>query len=105
MSRNLFNLCPGCKKESVFIGVTKLKTSCNECGLYYKPEVIGDGASYLTTFVLCFIVTPTILFLEINYTIGFMFYLFIVFPVTLVLSIVLLRVTRYLLLKKNFNIL
>ena len=102
---SIFNLCPRCKKESVFIGVTKLKKSCKLCGLDYKPETIGDGASYLTTFLLCFVITPTVLFIEIKFTIGILFYLCIVLPMIVILSIILLRITRYLLLKKNFNIL
>jgi uncharacterized protein (DUF983 family) len=104
MIRDLLSLCPRCKKESIFIGVTKLKDSCNKCGLGYKPENIGDGASYLTTFLLCFIITPTILYIEIRYSISFLLYLFVVFPITLILSIILLRITRYLLIKKNYDI-
>ena len=94
MIRDLFNLCPKCKKESIFIGITKLKNSCNKCGLSYKPDDIGDGASYITTFLLCFIVTPIILYIEIRFTISNIFYLLIVFPTTLVLSIILLRIIR-----------
>ena len=105
MIRDLFNLCPRCKKESVFIGITKLKRSCNHCGLSYKPEIIGDGASYVTTFLLCFIITPIILYIEIRFTISKIFYLCIILPTTLILSITLLRIVRYLLLKKNFKIL
>ena len=104
MKRDLLSLCPRCQKESIFIGVTKLKNSCNKCGLNYKPENIGDGASYITTFLLCFIITPTILYIEISYSISFLFYFLIVFPTTLILSIILLRITKYLLIKKNFNI-
>ena len=104
MKRDLLSLCPRCKKESIFIGFTKLKNSCNKCGLSYKPENIGDGASYITTFLLCFIITPTILLIEIRYSISYLLYLFIVLPITLILSIILLRITRYLLIKKNYNI-
>ena len=104
MKRDLLSLCPRCKKESIFIGVTKLKNSCNKCGLSYKPENIGDSASYITTFLLCFIMTPTIFYIEIRYSINFLLYLFIVFPTTLILSIILLRITRFLLIKKNHNI-
>ena len=104
MKTDLLNLCPRCKKESIFIGFTQLKNSCNKCGLSYKPENIGDGASYITTFLLCFIITPTILLIEIRYSISYLLYLFIVLPITLILSIILLRITRYLLIKKNYNI-
>lgn len=104
MKRNLLSLCPRCKKESIFIGVTKLKNSCNKCGLSYKPENVGDGASYITTFLLCFIITPAILYIEIQYSISFLLYFSVVFPITLILSIILLRITRYLLIKKNYKI-
>ena len=89
MKRDFLSLCPRCKKESIFIGVTKLKDSCNKCGLGYKPENIGDGASYLTTFLLCFIITPTILYIEIRYPLSFLLYLFVVIPTTLKLYLIL----------------
>ncbi|MAJ23924.1 MAG: hypothetical protein CMP36_00280 [Rickettsiales bacterium] len=99
-----FNKCPNCKIGKVFKGIIKLKSKCNECNLNFNAEKIGDGASWITTFFICFIVVPVLFFVEINFGIHTYIYLTIVLPLILLLSILLLRIFRYILIKRYYKL-
>ena len=101
----VLNKCPKCNKGQVFIGVIKLKDKCDLCSFKFYPEKIGDGASWITTFIICFLLVPILFYFEIQYGINKHFYIFIIFPLTLIISILLLRVFRYVLLKRYCKLL
>ena len=98
-----FNKCPNCNKEKVFEGIIKLKNYCKECNIDLNADKIGDGASWITTSLICFLIVPILFYIEINIGIGIKLYIVIVFPLLLIFSIILLRVIRYILLKKYMN--
>ena len=99
-----FNKCPNCKQGTVFDGLTKLKEYCYNCNVKLNSDQIGDGASWITTTLVCFVIIPLLFFYEINVGISLKIYLFIVFPVLVIFSIILLRILRYLLLKKYYDV-
>ena len=106
---NIYNLrylnkCPNCKQATVFDGLIKLKDYCNNCNVKLNSNQIGDGASWITTSLLCFIIIPILFFYEINIGISLKIYLFLVFPTLVIVSIILLRILRYLLLKKYYDV-
>ena len=98
------NKCPNCKQATVFDGLIKLKDYCNNCNVKLNSDQIGDGASWITTSLLCFIIIPILFFYEINTGISLKIYLFVVFPILVIASIILLRILRYLLLKKYYDV-
>ena len=98
------NKCPNCKQSTVFDGFIKLKDYCNNCNIKLNSDQIGDGASWITTSLVCFIIIPILFFYEINIGISLKIYLFIIFPVLVFVSIILLRILRYLLLKKFYDV-
>ena len=104
MNINKFSLCPCCNKSCVFTGITKLKDKCNYCGINYDNLTIGDGASWITTSLICFIFVPIIFFLEIKFSIKIIYYLIFIFPSLSLLSILILRISRYILLKRSLEI-
>ena len=98
------NRCPRCKNGNVFSGPIKLKDYCSSCNIKLNSDKIGDGASWITTSFVCFVLIPILFFFEINIGISLKIYVFVVFPFLVLLSIILLRISRYLLLKKYYDV-
>ena len=98
------NRCPRCKNGNVFSGLIKLKDYCSSCNIKLNSDKIGDGASWITTSFVCFVLIPILFFFEINIGINVKIYVFVVFPFLVLLSIILLRISRYLLLKKYYDV-
>ena len=98
------NRCPRCKNGNVFSGLIKLKDYCSSCNIKLNSDKIGDGASWITTSFVCFVLIPILFVLEINIGISVKIYVFVVFPFLVLLSIILLRISRYLLLKKYYDV-
>ena len=98
------NRCPSCKDGNVFNGLIKLKDYCSSCNIKLNSDKIGDGASWITTSFVCFVLIPILFFFEINIGISLKIYVFVVFPFLVLLSIILLRISRYLLLKKYYDV-
>ena len=98
------NRCPRCKNGNVFSGLIRLKDYCSSCNIKLNSDKIGDGASWITTSFVCFVLIPILFFFEINIGISVKIYVFVVFPFLVLLSIILLRISRYLLLKKYYDV-
>ena len=60
------NKCPYCKQGTVFDVLIKLKDYCYNCNVKLNSDQIGDGASWITTTLVCFIIIPLLFFYEIN---------------------------------------
>ena len=98
------NRCPRCKNGNVFSGLIKLKDYCSSCNIKLNSDKIGDGASWITTSLVCFIILPILFFFEINIGISIKIYISVVLPFLVLLSIILLRISRYMLLKKYYDV-
>ena len=98
------NRCPRCKNGNVFSGLIKLKDYCSSCNIKLNSDKIGDGASWITTSFVCFVLIPILFFFEINIGISVKIYVFVVFPFLVFVSIILLRISRYLLLKQYYDV-
>ena len=89
------NKCPNCKQGTVFDGLNKLKDYCYNCNVKLNSDQIGDGASWITTSLVCFILIPILFFYEINIGISLKIYCICRFSQSLVLlSIILLRISK-----------
>ena len=100
----LFNKCPKCKEGFVFEGLIKLRQKCSVCKVKFNSEKIGDAASWITTSTLCFFLIPILFFYEIQVGIEIKFYIIIVLPILSIFCLVFLRLSRYLLLKKYYEL-
>lgn len=98
------NKCPNCRQGTVFDGLIKLKDYCYNCNVKLNSDQIGDGASWITTTLVCFFIIPLLFFYEINIGISLKIYLLVVFPILVIVSIILLRILRYFLLKKYYDV-
>ena len=103
-SLRYLNKCPNCRQGTVFDGLIKLKDYCYNCNVKLNSDQIGDGASWITTTLVCFIIIPLLFFYEINIGISLKIYLLVVFPILVIVSIILLRILRYFLLKKYYDV-
>ena len=100
----ILNRCPNCKEGRVFKGFIKLKNYCCNCNTKFNSEKIGDGASWITTSLICFIFMPILFIFEINIGISYKIYITIILPLLLFVSIIFLRIIKYLLLKKYHEV-
>ena len=98
------NKCPNCKQGTGFDWLIKLKNYCYNCNIKLNSDQIGDGASRITTTLVCFIIIPLLFFYEINIGISLKIYLLVVFPSLVIVCIILLRILRYFLLKKYYDV-
>ena len=94
------NNCPNCLRGKVFKGIISFNHYCKECHINFEEDKIGDGATWISTFLLCLLSIPLALFFNfyLNVSLHTLFLLMTV--VILILTTILLRLTRYLLLKK-----
>ena len=98
------NKCPNCNQGTVFDGLIKLKNYYYNCNVKLNSDQIGDGASRITTTLVCFIIILLLFFYEINKAISLKTYLLVVFPSLVIVSIILFRILRYFLLKKYYDV-
>ena len=98
------NKCPNCKQGGIFKGLIKLRNYCSNCNIKLDSEKIGDGASWITTSLICFFFVPILFIFEINIGISYKVYIVIVLPLLIFLSIILLRIFKFLLLKKYYEV-
>ena len=90
-----FFYCPVCLKGKIFKGLIKYNKSCMECSIPFdSAEEVGDFASWFTTFFLCIFLMPTVLLLEIYFEPSLISYLFFLFPITLISTVLVLRLMR-----------
>lgn len=87
-------LCPRCGQGKLFDGLVKPKAKCSACGLDYGFADAGDGPAVFVILIIGFIVVGLALWLEVNYSPSLFVHLLLWIPLTLVLSLTLLRVLK-----------
>jgi uncharacterized protein (DUF983 family) len=87
-------LCPRCGQGKLFDGLVKPKAKCSACGLDYGFADAGDGPAVFVILIIGFIVVGLALWLEVNYSPSLLVHLLLWIPLTLVLSLTLLRVLK-----------
>tara|TARA_Y100001954_G_C15567166_1_gene481598 strand:- start:214 stop:549 length:336 start_codon:yes stop_codon:yes gene_type:complete len=95
--------CPLCKKGKLFKGLIEISKRCNNCNVSFEVrEDIGDFASWFTTLFLCTLLIPSVLILELFYKPNLKNYILFFFPLTIMLTVLLLRLMRVYFLRKRF---
>ena len=92
----------------IFIGTIKIRKSCGNCGISFDiHEKVGDIGSWITSFFLSALLVPIILIVELFSNFSLKQYIFLLIPLVIVSSIILLRITKFYILykymKKNNN--
>ncbi len=94
------NNCPNCLRGKVFKGIISLNNYCEECHVIFDEDKIGDGASWISTSLLCLLSLPLALLFNFYLNVSMLTLFSLMTVVILVLTTILLRITRYLLIKK-----
>jgi uncharacterized protein (DUF983 family) len=90
LARGLTNRCPACGKAHVFRGYLKVEAACAECGAPLGELRADDAPPYFTIFIVGHVVVPLLFFME-RWQPPFWLDAAIFLPLTLVMSLVLLR--------------
>lgn len=83
--------CPACGQGRVFAGFFRIAESCGHCGLSLAAHEKGDGPAFFVIVVVGFFVTFLAAWVELAYQPPYWLHLALWAPLTLALSLVLLR--------------
>ena len=90
----LFGLCPRCGAKTMFAGMLAFADECANCGLDYSRFNVGDGPAALVTLVVGTITVGLAIWLQLSFEPPWWVHALLWIPLTLVLVIGLLRVTK-----------
>jgi uncharacterized protein (DUF983 family) len=83
--------CPRCGTGKLFKGYLNTAKACSNCGLDYSFADSGDGPAVFVILIIGFIVTGLALVTEVSYNPPLWLHFILWIPLTLVLSLILLR--------------
>lgn len=95
--------CPRCGEGKLFDGYLKIAPKCDKCGLDYSFIDAGDGPAVFIILIVGFIVVGLALFVEVTYQPPYWVHAVIWIPLTLILSIGLLRPFKAWLVAQQFK--
>lgn len=84
-------VCPRCGRGSLFKGFLTLNAACAQCGLSYKNFEAADGPAVFIILIVGFIVLGSAAVAEIIFQPPMWLHMVIWLPMTVVLSLALLR--------------
>ena len=83
--------CPRCGEGALFNGLLKLKPRCSACGFDYSFADTGDGPAVFVILIIGFLVVGLALWAEVSYSPPVWLHILLWGPLTVILSLVLLR--------------
>lgn len=89
--------CPRCGKGRLFSSMIKFAPSCPNCGLDYQAFNVGDGAATFIILIVGAIVTVLAVSLELSRSPPWYVHVLLWLPLTLFLSLALMRIAKGLL--------
>ena len=91
LKRGFRGRCPRCGQGKLFRAFLKVDDHCSVCQLDFTPHRADDLPAYLVIVIVGHIVVPTILWIETDYSPSIALQLSIYLPLTLILSLALLK--------------
>ncbi len=86
--------CPSCGRGDIYERILEVKSKCNVCGQRLKDHDAGDGPVFFAMFISGILITSLAFFVEIYLMIPLVLHIIIWLPVTIGLSIFLLKITK-----------
>lgn len=83
--------CPQCGRGHLYVGFLKTVERCNACGLELSHHRADDAPPYFTMLIVGHVVVALVLFAEITYSPPVWLHMVLWLPLTLILSLVLMR--------------
>jgi len=100
---SLTGCCPRCGKASIFRSLIVFVPRCSRCGLDMSQFNVGDGAASFLILVVGAIVTGLAMWLELSRSPPWYVHVLLWLPLTIVLSLGLMRLVKGLLLALEFR--
>jgi uncharacterized protein (DUF983 family) len=94
--------CPRCGKGRLFSGLLAFRPKCSICGLDFQAFNVGDGAASFLILIVGAIVTGLAMWLELSRSPPWYVHVVLWLPLTLVLSVGLMRLSKGLLLALEY---
>ncbi|OJU03838.1 hypothetical protein DEM27_02400 [Metarhizobium album] len=95
--------CPRCGQGKLFDGLVKVKPRCANCGLDYSFADSGDGPAVFVILIIGFLVVGLALWAEVNFAPPVWLHILLWGPLTIVLSLFLLRTLKGVLIALQFR--
>jgi len=95
--------CPRCGEGRLFNGLLSVPPACAVCGLDYGFADSGDGPAVFVILIVGFVVAAGALILEVTVQPPYWLQALIWVPVTLVLSLIMLRAAKGLLIAQQYR--
>ncbi|MGC6330593.1 DUF983 domain-containing protein [Rhizorhabdus sp. FW153] len=99
----LRGLCPRCGSPGLFAGMLRFSERCPRCGLDYGSFNVGDGAAAFLILIVGAVVSLLAILVELRWEPPFVVHLILWLPLTLGLTVVLMRFAKGLLLALEFR--
>jgi uncharacterized protein (DUF983 family) len=99
----LLGRCPRCGQGKLFDGYLKVAPRCAVCGLDYSAFDAGDGPAVFVILIVGAIVTVSALIVEVKFQPPYWVHVVLWIPLVIVLTLVLLRLAKALLLVLQYK--
>lgn len=96
-------LCPRCGARTLFAGTISFAPRCASCGLDIGAFNVGDGAAAFLIFFITALVFAGVIIVQLTYNPPWWVHVLVWTPVTLALTIILLRVSKAALLAAEYR--
>ncbi|AJP73106.1 DUF983 domain-containing protein [Sphingomonas hengshuiensis] len=99
----LYGCCPRCGAKTLFKRYATFADRCPKCGLDFTEFNVGDGPVVFLTLGIGALITVLALWVEFTFEPGVLVHVLLWVPITLALTIVMLRFSKGLLLALEFR--
>lgn len=99
----LRGLCPRCGTPGLFATFLRFADRCGRCGLDYRSFNVGDGAAAFLILIVGGIVSLLAILVELKWSPPLLVHLLLWIPLTIVLTVGLLRIAKGLLLVLEYR--
>jgi len=96
-------LCPRCGAPGLFVSFLKFASGCRVCGLDFRAFNVGDGAAAFLILIVGAVVSLLAIVVELKYSPPLWLHLILWLPLTIVLTVGLLRIAKGLLLALEYK--
>lgn len=99
----LRGLCPRCGAPGLFAGFLRFADRCRSCGLDYGAFNVGDGAAAFLILIVGGLVSLLAILVELKWSPPLLVHLLLWIPLTVLLTVGLLRLAKGLLLALEYK--
>ncbi len=103
LSAGLSCRCPRCGRGKLFDGFLAVRPRCENCGLDYQFIDTGDGPAFFVMSFVGIVVVALAMWVEFAYEPRLLVHMALWFPLTFILSFILVRPAKSLLIALQFS--